>query len=127
MLGGGRRRQKRPVRKVNSLYQIPYVDDDVLEEEEMTLEEMRGRARSTRRLFASVGGEDGGGEDGRGEDGGGKYEGDQGFVDQGGSEATPGESSSSASGKPHQRGITRLPSAAPTLAFRPVIRPDGPK
>jgi hypothetical protein len=71
MLGGGRRRQKRPVRKVNSLYQMPYVDDDVLEEEEMTLEEMRGRARSTRHLFALVGGEDGGDEDGR----------DQGFVD----------------------------------------------
>jgi hypothetical protein len=76
MSGEGRQRQKRPVRKVNSLYQMPYVDDDVLEEEEMTLEEMRGRARSTRRLFAPVGGEDGGGEDEGGEDGG-----DQGFID----------------------------------------------
>jgi hypothetical protein len=118
----GRRRQKRLVRKVNSLYQMPYVDNDVLEEEEMTLEEMRGRACSTRHLFAPVDGEDGGGKDRGGEDGG-----DQGFVDQGGSEARPGESSSSASGKPYQRGITRLPSAAATLAFRLVIRPDGPK
>jgi hypothetical protein len=75
---------------------MPYVDDDVLEEEEMTLEEIRGRARSTRHLFALVGGEDGGGEDRGGEDGR-----DQGFVDQGGSEATLGESSSSASGKPY--------------------------
>jgi hypothetical protein len=84
------------VRKVNSLYQMSYVDDDMVEEEEMTLEEMRGRARSTRHLFALVGGEDGGGEDESGEDGR-----DQGFVDQGGSEVTPGESSSLASGKPY--------------------------
>jgi hypothetical protein len=115
------------VRKVNSLNQMPYVDDDVLEEEEMTLEEMRGRARSTRRLFALVDDEDGGGEDGGGEDGGGEDGGDQGFVDQGGSEATPGESSSSASGKPYRHGITRLPAAVPTLAFHPVIQPDRPK
>ena len=123
MPGGGRNRSKRPMRNVRSLYGsnrpgAVQQEDDEQEVDEQEVDEhvtvgqtqAGGRPPATRRLFdeevgdQDLGGEDRGGEDGGGEDGGGE-----------GSEPR----------KPSKRGITRLPRDKPTLAFRPVLRPEG--